>query len=667
MTKLIVHLCLVLSAMLVWGDPAVGSPMQFSPAEDAWLRQHPQVRVRISPAYPPFEFLDQGQYQGMAYDYLMLVGQRLGIEFVPVSELTWSQSLESLRNRDKVDLILLITRTPEREPHMNFTHDYINFPWVIFSRKDAGFIGQLADLGGKTVAVEQGFITAEWLQRDVNGILLKEFPASAAAIEAVALNSADAYVGNLAVGTYLIERQGLVNLKVAAPTPYGGDPMAMAVRKDWPELAGMIDRVLLGLTDAEHQTIRQKWLALRVEHGLRPADIVKWVLAVGGVGLLWVGHLRWTVNRRTRELRREVQLRQEKERALEQQSAQLTSIFDSLEAVVYVADMETHRLLYLNRHGRLLFGDGWEGRTCYEFFHQGQQAVCPYCTNDLLVASGVPQPPYMGEHYNGKLGRWYQVINRAIPWPDGRLVRLEIAIDITERKDMDRMKDEMISIIGHEVRTPLAGMMGYAELMMEMEFTPEQRREFLGIICRQSERLSELFDNVLNLQALKIVNVLPKMQDVNVREILKGATDLFRGASRIHRLCLECADDLPIVKGEAELLHRVFLNLISNAIKYSPNGGQVSIAANRSDASVIVSVADEGIGIAKSAQDRIFESFFRVDNADSRRTGGTGLGLALVKEAVSQHGGRVWVESQEGKGSTFFVSLPALESECRAS
>jgi signal transduction histidine kinase len=172
-----------------------------------------------------------------------------------------------------------------------------------------------------------------------------------------------------------------------------------------------------------------------------------------------------------------------------------------------------------------------------------------------------------------------------------------------------------------------------------------------------------MFDNVLNLQALKVVNVAPDFQNVRIDELLKGATDLFRGASRDHQLQLYCEEDLPVVKGEAELLHRVFLNLISNAIKYSPAGGLVAVAAYRTNAAVIISVADEGIGIAKPVQDRIFESFFRVDNTDSRRTSGTGLGLALVREAVSQHGGRVWVESEEGKGSTFFVSLPASGSE----
>jgi signal transduction histidine kinase/ABC-type amino acid transport substrate-binding protein len=654
---------LAVCALVLWCGPAVvyGAPLQLSQAEQNWLKQHPRVRVRISPSYPPFEFLDQGKYQGLAYDYLMVVGQRLGIEFVPVPELNWTESLEGLRNRQQVDLILLITRTPEREPYMNFTRDYITFPWVIFSRKDGGFIGRLSDLGGKAVAVEQGYITAEWLKRDIKSVRLKEFPTSAEAIEAVALDRAEAYVGNLAIGTYLIEKKGLVNLKVAAPTPYGDDPLAMAVRKDWPELVSMIDRVLLELSPEEHQAIRQKWLSLRVEHGVRTADIVKWVLIVGVIALLWVLHLRRTVRNRTAQLSAEIRLRQEKELALENQSAQMSAIFDSLEALVYVVDMETMQLLYLNRYGRHVFGDDWASKPCFEFFQKGQSVQCPFCTNDKLVVAGVPQPAIVWEHHNEKSKRWYQCIDRAILWPDGRLVRMEIAIDITERKEIDQFKDEMLSVVGHEIRTPLAGIMGYSELMLDMDFPPEKQKEYLGIIYRESERLAELFDNFLSLQALKIANSTAHFLPISIHTVLEDSVALLRGASRSHRIQLDCLPELPMFKGDAEQMHRVFLNLISNAIKYSPGGGQVSIAAYRSDDNLVVRVTDEGIGIDLTAQERIFEPFYRIDNRDSRAVGGTGLGLSLVKETVSLHGGQVWVESQVGKGSSFFVSLPACE------
>ncbi len=230
--------------------------------------------------------------------------------------------------------------------------------------------------------------------------------------------------------------------------------------------------------------------------------------------------------------------------------------------------------------------------------------------------------------------------------------------DLSERQEMDRMKDEMLSVVGHEVRTPLAGIMGYAELMMDIDIPLEQRREFLGIIHHESERLAELFDNFLNLQTLKKEKTSFNYQPVQLESVLRAAVDLFRNASKKHQLQFTCAGDLPEVMGDVEQLHRIFLNLISNAIKYSPDGGLVSVSACQSAGAVVVQVTDQGIGISPEMQERIFESFFRVDNRDNRRIGGTGLGLALVRETVRKHGGRVWVDSKEGKGSTFYVALP---------
>lgn len=235
-----------------------------------------------------------------------------------------------------------------------------------------------------------------------------------------------------------------------------------------------------------------------------------------------------------------------------------------------------------------------------------------------------------------------------------------IVSDLTERKEMDRLKDEMICAVGHEIHTPLAAMIGYAELMMDMDFPPEQRREYLEIIRHESERLAELFDNFLNLQAIKIGKTPTLFEPVEIETILRQTIDLFKGASRKHQLELSCQAGLPAINGETELLYRVFLNLVSNAIKYSPEGGLISLAAYQEGASVVVRITDPGIGIDPAAHERIFESFYRVDNRNNRRVGGTGLGLPLVRETVNLHGGRVWVESQIGQGASFFVVLPAF-------
>ena len=188
---------------------------------------------------------------------------------------------------------------------------------------------------------------------------------------------------------------------------------------------------------------------------------------------------------------------------VQNQFNQLPTIFDAINAVVYVADLQTYEILYLNGFGSSIFGDNWQGRKCYEVFHSGQKLPCPFCTNELLTANGKPLPPHAWEFQNTVTGQWFQCIDRAIYWTDRRLVRLEIAFDISDLKGIERMKDEMVSAVSHEMRTPLTAMLGYTEYILDNEVSPAEQKQFLRTIYHETERLNELIGNFLDLQRLK--------------------------------------------------------------------------------------------------------------------------------------------------------------------
>jgi hypothetical protein len=733
----------------------------------------------------------------MAYDYLVAVTRRLGIEFRPVPGLAWTEALEEIKDGRTLDLILLITRTSEREEFLEFTQDYMSFPWVIFTAEQGPTVTGLTDLAGLVVAVERDYITREWLKRDLPGVRLLEYEHSEEALTAVSTGQADAYVGNLAVGSYFIEEKGLVDLKVAAPTPYGSDRLAMGVRGDWPEFADLIDKALDSMTVQEHREIRQKWLSVRYEHGIRVRDIVTWTLLVAGLSLIWIVHLRLSVKRGTAQLRREVERRREKENelrqrvedlsdahqrlsfhvqrmplgyivwdtdlrvvewnpaaervfgwsaaeaqgkhaydlivpedtrplvdkvwksllqgrdsineegenirkdgqrlicewyntplrdtsgnvigilsmvhditerrrareALQAQFDQISAIFDSINAVVSVADMGCHELIYLNRYGISLFGEEWKGKQCYEVLQVDQDVLCPLCTSDQLVKDGVPQGACVWEFQHSGTGRWYQCIDRAIPWPDGRLVRMVIAFDITERKEVERIKDEIISAVSHEMRTPLTAVMGYSEYMLEHEVPPDRQKAYMRTIYQQTEKLNDMIDAFLSLQRLRARQTPLTFQSIRLPPLLKEAATLFGTASPTHRFTLEIPGNLPPVRGDVNQLQQMLACLISNAVKYSPAGGEIILGGRRDEDGATLWVKDEGVGIPPAALEKIFDRFYRVDNTDRRLFGGTGLGLALVREIVDLHNGKVWVESTLGKGSTFYVFLPGQSEE----
>ncbi len=267
------------------GDRRAAEPLALTPDERAWLAEHDTVRVMVG-TWPPFQYLEEGEPKGLAIEYVQTVLAKLGLRFDPVPIL-WHDALDGISRFEKVDLLPTIARSPKREELVAITQDYLSFPLVIFTRKDAPFISGLEDLSGQTVAVENNFITHRRLERDYPEIALRPVATSRDALSAVSLGKADAYVSNLAAGSWLIDKHGYANLKVAAPTRYENDRQGMGVRRDWPELAGMIDKALASMSEDEHAALRSKALTVRFEHGIDMATVLLWTGGVAaGAGLI---------------------------------------------------------------------------------------------------------------------------------------------------------------------------------------------------------------------------------------------------------------------------------------------------------------------------------------------------------------------------------------------
>ena len=245
------------------------SQIVFTPAEQAWIGQHPVVRARIGKA-PPLHFFDR-KSRGISVDYLNLIAKRAGFTVQYVTDIPWSKALDDIKNHETIDLILTAKVTPERRNHMAFTKDYLLMPWVIFTQKDSA-IGSMEDLMHKTVSVERDFVMHKKLAAEYPDIKLLVKGTSQEAIEAVATGGADAYIGNLTTGVYIVRQNNLNNVKVAASTPFGSHDQAMAIRDDWPELAGIIDKGLSGISEKERNEILTKYLGILSIEGSKTAQ-----------------------------------------------------------------------------------------------------------------------------------------------------------------------------------------------------------------------------------------------------------------------------------------------------------------------------------------------------------------------------------------------------------
>ena len=270
-------------------------------------------------------------------------------------------------------------------------------------------------------------------------------------------------------------------------------------------------------------------------------------------------------------------------------------------------------------------------------------------------ASAETVPIEIGEHE-----LWLSVV--AVQSADGFVYAFR---DETHERSLERAKSEFIATVSHELRTPLAAVYGAAQTLLrqDVDVPIERRRRLLEMIATQSDRLVRIAEEVLLASKLESGDLPIASEPVDVVEIARETVDAMR--SRLPggmSLELLSPPDLPAARGDTGKLRQVLLNLVDNAIKYSPDGGSVTVAAERLDASVRVEVRDRGLGIPAPEQDRIFEKFYRVDPLLTRAPGGTGLGLYICRELVQRMDGRIGVESSEGSGSVFFVELPLAAS-----
>ncbi|MCX5679320.1 MAG: ATP-binding protein [Candidatus Omnitrophica bacterium] len=233
--------------------------------------------------------------------------------------------------------------------------------------------------------------------------------------------------------------------------------------------------------------------------------------------------------------------------------------------------------------------------------------------------------------------------------------------DITELKRLEDIRKDFVANVSHELRTPISSIKGYAETLLDGKVDSEDNvKEFLGIIYQDSNRLANLIDDLLDLSKIESGKMKMEFDPLEVLPLVKRCVNVLEKTAKDKKLSikLEIPANLSKALGDHKRLSQVFLNLLDNAIKYTPEGGAICVGAADKEKFIQIDISDTGIGIPEKDLPRIFERFYRVDKARSRELGGTGLGLSIVKHIVQTHNGQVWVQSTLGQGSTFSFTIP---------
>lgn len=236
--------------------------------------------------------------------------------------------------------------------------------------------------------------------------------------------------------------------------------------------------------------------------------------------------------------------------------------------------------------------------------------------------------------------------------------QLEQSIDDMRRSEQTRR--EFVANVSHELRTPITSVRSYAETLVEAEdLDPETRKQFLGVILRESDRMAQIVQDLLTLSNFDAGRSGCVFDWFSFAQSVEDVYNAVRmEAQKKHEFCLEIQSGLPQIRGDRARIEQVLLNMVSNALKYTPEGGRVEVTAGAGDGTVWCAVRDNGIGIPKEDVSRVFERFYRVDKARSRQSGGTGLGLSISQEIVHQHAGELQLESQLGEGTVITMTLP---------
>lgn len=353
----------------------------------------------------------------------------------------------------------------------------------------------------------------------------------------------------------------------------------------------------------------------------------------------------------------------------------LQVIIDSMPEGVMVAEGAEGEVTTVNRAGRDLLGINEKPVAALVERRSGAGLLTPEGKPFPWDQSPLSRALFYGETCLGAEviirrtdGKETPVLINAAPFKDleGRIAgAVAVFQDISKAKEAEQLKDEFISLVSHELRTPLTSIKGAASTLLRHYSTLDEkmREELLRDVDEEADRLYRLVENLLDFSRSEAGVIRLATEPVSLSKLATKVVQGVQPRADKLRFKMSIPPDLPLAEADPLRVEQVLRNLLDNSIKYSPDGGDVEISARVVDNKLLVSVRDQGIGIAPDQQEKVFERFQRAAEANDGRIQGVGLGLAICRRLVEAHGGNIWVESELGKGSTFFFTLPIVEEE----
>ncbi len=653
-----------------WIQPlSVDANLGLTQEELQWLSKNKVIKVAAEREAFPETFIDQnGNIAGIAGDYLNEISKRLNIEFVWAGNETWDDGLLKIKS-DEIEMFSAIIPTKSREELFEFTEVYSSPDQAIFTTKGSRPFRTLESLNGYSLVQIKGTTIIEYLKQDYPDIKIIEVGGYSDALELLSAGTADAFIADIQWLNSLTAQLNIKNLIVTGISPYKiGN--AMGVRANLPLLASSVRKALANINPIRRQEIINKWQAVKIEPRL-DYTLLWIIVSVGSVLLITI--LFWN-NR----LRREVKQRKNTELKLSINEKRWRTILDNSASGLFVIN-SMGKISIVNKTAEKMFGyDKHEllDRNISMLMnkldktnHDTHLKRYLRTGNSKIIRSG---RNLIGIHKNGNEFPIHIAIGEIID-EFGELAFIGSITDITEIKQKEIQLEEaldtktkFLASMSHDLRTPLNAIIGFSEVINTELYGPIGNKKYADYsrdIYGSGKYLLQLVNDILDLSKLEAgKNKLEYETFDFYKLVLECQSIVYKLAEdKDIDLYIRVSEDGSTVCADRLALTQIVMNLVSNAIKFTPPNGSITISAHVSDDKYIIKVIDTGCGISKENIELIIKPFVKATESPYvSHTEGAGLGLAIAKSLIELHGGDLAIDSILDKGTTVTVTLPLI-------